>query len=80
MKNNKNSKIVFFDQLDLESYLILYVFKNTEFINNPMNGKPTKFDYLELKDNLIWQNLKPQNYANLLKHMARTYIRHLPTN
>lgn len=65
--------------MDIESHKILYVFKNTEFVTNPLNGKPQKFDYLELKDSLEWQNLKPKNYANLLKHMAKIYIRHLPT-
>ena len=64
--------------MDEESYLILYVFKTTEFEFNPMSGRPVKFDYNELKDNLKWQGLKPKNYANLLKAMCKSYIAHLP--
>lgn len=72
------SKIVFFDKDDILSLKLIYVFKSTEFIHNPMSGRPMKFDYLELKDSIKWQNLKPKDYTNLLKNMAKSYINHLP--
>lgn len=72
------SKIVFFDKDDILSTLLIHVFKNTEFVYNPMSGRPMKFDYLELKDNIKWQRLKPKDYTNLLKNMAKSYINHLP--
>ena len=74
------SKTVFFDDDDTESFLIMQIFRSTDFEINPMSGSPTSFKYQQLKDNIEWAGLKPKLYVNLLIAIGRTYIRHLPSN
>lgn len=78
MKNNPHSKYVFFEDDDIESHVMMNIFKNTSMDYNPMNGMPSNLNYLHLKDNIKWNGLKPSKYTNLLMAMSRNFVNHLP--
>lgn len=80
MKHNKYSKTVWFKDDDIEAHLIVDIFKSTDFEYSPMTGKPLKFEYQDLLNNLKWSGLPPQDYIKLLKAMCKTFINSLPTS
>lgn len=78
MKKNKFSKTVWFKDEDLEAHALISVFKNTDFEYSSVTGRPVKFQYLDLLNNIKWIGLKPKDYMSLLKAMCKKFIASLP--
>lgn len=74
---NPHSSYMYFE--DLERLVIINIFKSTNFEYSQFSGKPMKFDYNELKDNIEWKGLELSAYVPLLKSMANQYIKYLPS-
>jgi len=56
----------------------MQIFKQLQFTYG-FSGKPTGFNYLQVKDSLRWNGLKPKNYINLISQMFYNYVKNLKT-
>lgn len=74
-----DSKIVFFDDDDIEAKLIQNIFTNLQFEYSGMGGKPISYHYIKAKDYIKWNRLKAKDYIPLLDMMFKEFIRFLPT-
>ena len=75
--NNPLSKIVTFDDDDMEVKIIQHIFKQLHFKYSGFNKKPVGFDYMQLKDNLKWNGLKAKDYVPLITQMFYSYVKSL---
>lgn len=67
------SKIVFFEDDDLEAKKIMYIFNSLKFEYTAMVSKPTGYNYLKAKDFSKWQGYKPRDIIPLIDRMFQNF-------
>ena len=62
-----------FDDNDLESKIVRYIFSSLSFEYSGMSGSPTGYKYDKAKDSIKWQGLSPRDYIPLLDNMFHEF-------
>jgi hypothetical protein len=77
IKDNPLSKIVFFEDDEIEAWVVINIFKQLRF-EYGMSSKPMGYHYEALKDSIKWIGLRPKDYVGLIHQMFINYVNNLP--